>query len=130
MRLSITIILLLTCVILLTTAGGDDYEYLNYHGIINKLHNLTEHYPSLMKTESVHEKYDLPHQAGECGNSKCTIYMVKISDYTSTIKKKVQVYLSGNLHGDEQLGPNVLTYLAEYLVTKHNEDPYIQNLLK
>lgn len=83
-----------------------------------------------MKTESVHEKYGVPYQSGECGNSKCTIYMNTISDFRSNNGPKIQVYLSGTIHGDEQLGPNALTYLAEYLVTNFEHSQDIQNLLR
>ena len=75
----------------------------------------------MIKVENIHEKYSLPHQAGKCGEDLCTIYYVTITDFKINRENKVQVYLSGNLHGDEQLGPNVLTYLAEYLVTTYTD---------
>ena len=36
---------------------------------------------------------------------------------------KVQVYISGTLHGDERIGPQVAYYLMEYLVSNYQTDP-------
>lgn len=54
--------------------------------------------------------------------------MVTVSDFSAP-GPKVQVYLSGNLHGDEQLGPNVLTYLIEYLVENYETNDFVKQLL-
>ena len=111
-------------------ADNEKYTLLSYHEIVNFMHNLTEHYPHLLKYESVHDKYGVPHQSGNCGNSKWTIYVATITDFNINNRPKVKVYLSGNLHGDEKLGPNVLVYLAEYLVKNFNTEDKIKTLLK
>ena len=40
-----------------------------------------------------------------------------------------QLYLSGALHGDERLGPNVLKELAEILVENYDKHYMITNLM-
>ena len=40
------------------------------------------------------------------------------------------MYISGALHGNERLGPNVAYYLIEFLATNFNKDSYITYLLK
>lgn len=124
------VLVMMICWTKVIAEGEFDYKYLLYHDIINKFQNLSEHYPHLIKWESTHDLYNIPHQYGEWGNSQCTIYLARISDYNYNNPNKVQVYLSGSVHGDEQLGPNALTYLAEYLVTEHSTTQYIQTLLR
>ena len=108
----------------------DDYQYLSYHEIVDTFKNLSEKFPNLIKTENIHDKYGVPYQFDSCGETKCTIYLVTISDFNSTNKHKPQVYLSGNLHGDEKLGPLVLTYLAEYLVSNFTSNQDVKRLLQ
>mmetsp|Transcript_38594 Transcript_38594/g.38119 ORF Transcript_38594/g.38119 Transcript_38594/m.38119 type:complete len:170 (+) Transcript_38594:3-512(+) len=113
-------LLVLMWLVVMVVCEGD-YKYLNYTQINQKISELAKEYPDLIKAESIHQKYNLPHQGGDCGHSKCVITYVSISDYKIPPGNKVQVYLSGNLHGDEQLGPNVLVYLAEYLAKTYND---------
>jgi predicted deacylase len=40
------------------------------------------------------------------------------------------VYISGTLHGDERIGPNVAYYLMEYLIYNYGVDEDITYLLK
>lgn len=56
--------------------------------------------------------------------------MAILSDFNFSNENKVQVYLSGNLHGDEQLGPNALTYLAEFLVKNYDSNDFVKQLLR
>jgi predicted deacylase len=59
---------------------------------------------------------------------RCVLDIVNVTDHMSPSADKVQVYISGALHGNERLGPHAAYYLIELLVT--SEDPYITNLLK
>ena len=43
--------------------------------------------------------------------------IVTISDKNANNDHKVQVYISGALHGDEVIGPNTVLYLIEFLVS-------------
>jgi len=45
-------------------------------------------------------------------------------------EEKTQVYISGALHGNERLGPDISFYLIEHLVTHFATDPHITTLLK
>lgn len=75
--------------------------------------------------------FGIPHQVTcETSNTPCVLDIVKITDQTSPATEKVQVYISGALHGDERLGPHVAYYLIEALVTNFGKDPYITQLLQ
>ena len=42
----------------------------------------------------------------------------------------LKVLIMGGIHGDERLGPNIVTYLAEYLIDRNQNDVEITNLIK
>lgn len=56
--------------------------------------------------------------------------LATVTDKTYHNEFKPQVYLSGSVHGDERLGPNIVTYLAEYLVSNYKSDPFVKKLLQ
>jgi len=58
----------------------------------------------------------------------CVLDIVTLSDFDYKASNqeegdKVQVYISGTLHGDERIGPQVAYYLMEYLVSNYQTDP-------
>jgi predicted deacylase len=56
--------------------------------------------------------------------------IITISDFQAKQEDKVQVYISGALHGDEVIGPNIAYYLIEYLLSNFKIDSQITQLLK
>ena len=59
---------------------------------------------------------------------RCVLDIVTLSDFDYKPDEegegdKMQVYISGTLHGDERIGPQVAYYLMEYLVSNYNTDP-------
>lgn len=56
--------------------------------------------------------------------------IVNLTDVSVASEGKVQVYISGALHGNERLGPHAAYYLIEMLVENFGIDPYITNLLQ
>ena len=54
-----------------------------------------------------------------CGNERCQLDIVTLSDKKSKNKNKKQVYLSGALHGDEIIGPNAVYYFIEYMLNNN-----------
>jgi len=56
--------------------------------------------------------------------------IVTLTDVHSPAEDKVQVYISGAVHGDERVGPHAAYYLIEMLVSGFGHDQYITNLLQ
>lgn len=58
---------------------------------------------------------------------RCVLDIVTLSDFDYKPDEeggdKLQVYISGTLHGDERIGPQVAYYLMEYLVSNYHTDP-------
>lgn len=74
--------------------------------------------------------FGISHTA-KCSDGKlCVLDIVTLSDVQSPSADKVQVYISGALHGNERVGPHATYYLIELLVRGFGVDPYITNLLK
>mmetsp|Transcript_34259 Transcript_34259/g.25328 ORF Transcript_34259/g.25328 Transcript_34259/m.25328 type:complete len:154 (-) Transcript_34259:1653-2114(-) len=94
-----------------------------------KLSELEKQYPRLMKLESTKSLFGLEHKV-KCGKETCMTDVVTISDFQDGARDKVEVYISGTLHGDERVGPHVAYYLIEYLLTNFDVDYEITNLLK
>lgn len=108
----------------------ESYRKLSYTDIINKLYNLSRMYPDLITVESVHTKYGVPHQFGSCQGLACTIVMVTITDRNHQNPNKPQVYISGSVHGNERLGPHVVAYLSEYLVSNYDSNAFVRLMLQ
>ena len=109
------------------------YSYMNYEELYKFVRKLENRYPHLLRIESVHEKYNIPHQAGRCGpspNDKCEILMLTISDFTYPRDEKTQVFLSGELHGDERVGPHVCAYLTEFLLMQYGLSERATDILR
>mmetsp|Transcript_32855 Transcript_32855/g.29150 ORF Transcript_32855/g.29150 Transcript_32855/m.29150 type:complete len:293 (-) Transcript_32855:735-1613(-) len=118
---------------LLLTQGSlqqQPYRELSYDEILGRLYQLSNQYPNLITVESVHSKYGVPHQYGNCGNSRCLIIMANLTDTQFHNEFKPQVYISGTVHGNERLGANVVTYLIEYLLENYGSDPFVTQLLR
>ena len=59
----------------------------------------------------------------------CVLDIVTLTDVQSSAEDKVQVYISGAVHGNERLGPVTAYYLIEMLAMGFVNDPYVTNLL-
>ena len=60
---------------------------------------------------------------------RCVIDVVTLTDRDVPAEEKVQVYISGALHGNERIGPHVAFYLIEYLASNFGKDPYLTYIL-
>jgi hypothetical protein len=58
----------------------------------------------------------------KCGEDTCKLDIVTITDNQFPSEDKVQVYISGTLHGDERIGPHAAYYLIEYLVNNYGKN--------
>jgi len=79
-----------------------------------------------LKTSS---DFGLDYQAFCENNKKCILDVVSVTDPVSNNKQKVQVFISGQMHGDEEYGPHIALYLIELLASNYKVDNYITGLL-
>jgi len=83
-----------------------------------------------MQLTNSEELFGIKHQVLCDNNERCKLDIVNITDVQSSAVNKVQVYISGALHGNERIGPHASYYLIELLVSNFGIDPFITNLLK
>lgn len=109
--------------------------YLSYAEIVARLHALAAAAPDFVRVWSAQEVYGLP-SPGACGAVPCQHWFVTLTRFNATtvastgvgdpplhragrpdaLEDRPHVFLSGNLHGDEQVGPMTLVYTLEHLV--------------
>ncbi|KAK8805403.1 hypothetical protein WA158_002059 [Blastocystis sp. Blastoise] len=77
---------------------------------------LARRFPQLVTLENVQDKFSMDTKA-LCGDKICRHYYMKLYNHRNENKRYLpQVFLSGELHGDEVVSPQALIELAEYLV--------------
>ena len=101
--------------------GEDLIRYASYREIRDRMHQLQREAPSLVTLWNAQAEYGLP-SPGDCGSTPCEHWFLTITNNSSeavdrellvnTPSERPQVFISGNLHGDEKVGPMTLIYFA------------------
>ncbi|TMW65360.1 hypothetical protein Poli38472_008002 [Pythium oligandrum] len=120
-----------------TTATA--FKYRTYSQIVDAIYALEGKAPQFVDVFSAQDRYGLPLRTElmctRNGVSEpCRHYVIKITD-ESTLPdpQRPEVFFSGALHGDERVGPQSVTALAELLVdhaTRADGNPWIKHLVK
>ena len=104
----------------------------SYEVLTDTVKRLCDGHPGLCKLSIAQEVYNLP-SPGMCGAKKdipCTtqiLHITNFSTYEQEKKTRPQVYMSGELHGDERVGPHAVVELAKILL--ESENPWIRRLV-
>jgi hypothetical protein len=99
------------------------YKPLSYKEIHSRFNELARTCPFLSLTTG-QEEYNIEYPE-DCDG--CSHLIVKIGNLQS--KTVPQLYFSGCLHGDERVGPVVLTELAEFLCSEYSKNTWIQSIV-
>jgi hypothetical protein len=97
------------------------FKYLRYGDIERELLRLEREYPGLVEVYDAQSRYKLP-SPGDCGTSgPCKQYVLRITNEAtlSSDSERPEVFLSGELHGNERVGPTTVMELARLLVESH-----------
>jgi len=114
-------------ILLISVAIAQPYKHLSFAELSSTLYNLTKNFPDLIKLETAHDLYNLSNP--DCSPFQCPIFIVTLTHFPTLDQNRPEVFISGALHGNEVLGPNVAVYLIEYMAEKYNKSDWITYLL-
>ena len=106
----------LCCLLLLSTTTSLPFKYFSYTQLAAHLTTLHTEQPRYATLTTSQEVYGLP-TVGTCGIGPCLNYLLTLQDRTHDDVYVPDVFISGELHGDETIGPPTALYLADILVT-------------
>ena len=91
----------------------EPYKYKTYDELRQKLLDLVDRYPDMLRRESADQAYGIKHKL-KCGEELCIVDIITMTNFRVR-KAKKQILISSGTEGDEKLGPHVITYFIEYL---------------
>ena len=99
------------------------YVYHQYQDILTSLSSLASQYPRFVRVFDALDRW--PHIAdretwAKCGSAPCRVQVVQLADFhlhptPTALGALPEVFISGALHGDETIGPQVVVELAQLL---------------
>ena len=99
------------------------YKYYTYGELTARMEKLSQDYPKLIKLETAQELYHLP-SPGTCKDkdrkdTPCLQYIIHLTNHENLEQhpNRPEVFLSGALHGDEQVGPLAVMETLELLAS-------------
>jgi predicted deacylase len=98
------------------------YKLLDYDHIVSRIQHLNSTCEALTVSTG-EERYNIA-TPDKCEGCQHYILTLSLADEDAP-----QVYFSGELHGDERLGPLVLIELAEFLCDFYNKDEWVNRLV-
>jgi hypothetical protein len=113
-------------------------KYLSYTSIVSRLRALATAAPDIVTVWSAQSKFGLA-SPGFCDSiTPCQHWFATVTGPQSNrslleipLAERPQVFFSGNLHGDEKVGPMALIYFLEHLIRhwKDGDNPWITKLV-
>ena len=99
------------------------YKYMSYGQIVAKLKSWAQAHPDLVDIDNVQDKYDVA-SPGTCGeDGDCKVWFITITNKrtlgaagSTESKLRPRVLFSGEVHGNERVGPMAVMALAESML--------------
>lgn len=108
--------------------GARAYAYYSYASLRAALVDLERRFPSIVRVSTAQQDLSLP-SPGLCGGGDpCLQYIVQVGNRSAQQIDTAEVFVSGALHGDERVGPQVAVEVVRLLAEAyHGEGPYANN---
>lgn len=117
------------------------YTHLTYAQIHFRLTQLADKYPTLIKIFSAQKAFSLPH-VGVCSQLKsstdttghpapCTVWILHLTNHTSlpSDPTRPELLVSGEVHGNEVVGPLATLAFLDNLVSSYGRDPFATRMI-
>lgn len=136
----VSIYLLFLSLLLTSYVTAKPFKYLNYSQIRLRLSQLAADHPTLIRVYSAQDRFSLPH-VGNCSeqsyetsppqSTPCSIWVVELSNFSTLPDNptRPELLISGELHGDEVVGPHVTLAFLEYMASKYSSDPFVRRMV-
>uniref|UniRef100_A0A7S0ZJS0 Peptidase M14 domain-containing protein n=1 Tax=Timspurckia oligopyrenoides TaxID=708627 RepID=A0A7S0ZJS0_9RHOD len=125
-------------------SADDTIQYRSYEEIVQIMKDLTQQFPSLIQLFDTQSRYKLDSvgiceeytssKRNETIRTPCKQYFVVITDHKSWKgsgdESRPHMIISGELHGNERIGPQVTVELVRLLTSQFGKDPWLTELLK
>jgi len=111
------------------SAANFEFKYREYDAMVEKFGSLVNDYPGMIEVFDALERW--PHIANkdfpQCGGKKCKFLVVHITNLAKYKANNLmpEMYISGALHGNERVGPNIVAGLAEFLLAEHKANHFM-----
>ena len=126
-KISIPLISILLTILTETTQRY--YKYYYFNDIIKTFENLQKTCPEYVRIDTSQKRYNLD-VVTEC-DGNCTNLIVYLTDFDSYTLNRPQFYISGLVHGNEELGPTTITEFVLYFCNnKNKKNKLFHNILK
>lgn len=115
--------------LLIVSSSATPYKYLSYAEMTTQLHALASSHAGILRVYSAQERFNLPH-VGHCNTTDssgslvvqpCTIWVAELTEYASLEREitRAEMLVSGEVHGDEVVGPQAVMAFIRYMVEAH-----------
>lgn len=99
------------------------FRYRSYNEIVKTLKDLGDLYPAQTEVFAVNDRYGVP-SPGTCQGEPCKQYVIRITDESDLENdpERPEMFLSGEVHGNERVGPQAVTELAIYMLENYHRE--------
>lgn len=117
------------------------FTHLTYAQIHFQIKNLSLQYPNLLRVYSAQDRFILPH-VGNCSEftdesqsdevpTPCTIYIVEMTNFDTlpSDPTRPEWLVSGELHGDEVIGPPSVLAFIHYMVSNYDTSAFAHRMI-
>ena len=95
------------------------FKYYSYKDIMTTFTSLAKSCPNYIKIDTSQSRYNLDHVPG-CNGANCENLIVYLTDFDTYTLSRPHYYISGLVHGNEEIGPTSLVEFAMYFCNKKN----------
>lgn len=106
-----------------------EYKYLQYDDVVEELYRLAKiDNGNWLKIKTAQEEFNLMNPGGKCGNihskltndkstdNKCFHYIAYLTNFSIKNNNKPSIYISGEVHGNERVGPTATIELIKLII--------------
>ena len=109
---------------------AEGFTFPSFSSVVAELHSLEENYPDLVEVFSAQQRYGLQDVEGECDGLPCQHWFIRLGNKKVVDRLRPQVVFSGNIHGNEVVGPVTLMEWITTMLSEYKEgNPYAQLML-